>query len=61
MELTEADVKKFVADNASDYKVPSQVEFIKPKVVPKAPSGKILRKELRQREAKSNSEGQSLF
>ena len=59
MELTEADVKKFVADNASDYKVPSQVEFIK--VVPKAPSGKILRKELRQREAKSNSEGQSLF
>ena len=48
VELSDEDVKKFVGENATDYKVPSQVEFID--VIPKLPSGKIQRKDLRLRE-----------
>jgi len=48
VELSDEGVKKFVGENAADYKIPSQIEFID--VIPKLPSGKIQRKELRIRE-----------
>ena len=49
MELTEADVIEYVAERVAPYKKVRQVEFID--AVPKAASGKILRRELRAREA----------
>jgi acyl-CoA synthetase (AMP-forming)/AMP-acid ligase II len=48
-ELTEADVMEYVAARVAPYKKIRQVEFID--AVPKAASGKILRRELRAREA----------
>ena len=48
-ELTEADVMAYVAERVAPYKKVRQVEFID--AVPKAASGKILRRELRAREA----------
>ncbi|MFC6157883.1 AMP-binding protein [Kribbella jiaozuonensis] len=48
-ELTEADVMEYVAARVAPYKKIRQVEFIE--AVPKAASGKILRRELRAREA----------
>jgi acyl-CoA synthetase (AMP-forming)/AMP-acid ligase II len=48
-ELTEADVIEYVAERVAPYKKVRQVEFID--AVPKAASGKILRRELRAREA----------
>ncbi|MET7278705.1 AMP-binding protein [Kribbella sp. NPDC005582] len=47
--LTEADVLEYVAARVAPYKKVRQVEFIE--AVPKAASGKILRRELRAREA----------
>ncbi|CAD5227104.1 unnamed protein product [Bursaphelenchus xylophilus] len=48
--LTDEEVKKFVADKTAHYKhLKGGVEFID--VIPRSPSGKILRKELRTREA----------
>ncbi|NEA33231.1 AMP-binding protein [Streptomyces sp. SID13031] len=49
IELTEADVIEYVAERVAPYKKVRQVEFID--AVPKAASGKILRRELRAREA----------
>ncbi|WP_329483246.1 AMP-binding protein [Kribbella sp. NBC_01484] len=49
IELTEADVMEYVAARVAPYKKIRQVEFIE--AVPKAASGKILRRELRAREA----------
>ncbi|WP_405070251.1 AMP-binding protein [Kribbella sp. NBC_01510] len=49
IELTEADVMEYVAARVAPYKKIRQVEFIE--AVPKATSGKILRRELRAREA----------
>ncbi|MFI5710395.1 AMP-binding protein [Kribbella sp. NPDC051620] len=49
VELTEADVIEYVAERVAPYKKVRQVEFID--AVPKAASGKILRRELRAREA----------
>jgi acyl-CoA synthetase (AMP-forming)/AMP-acid ligase II len=49
IELTEADVMEYVAARVAPYKKVRQVEFIE--AVPKAASGKILRRELRAREA----------
>ncbi|WP_328524964.1 AMP-binding protein [Kribbella sp. NBC_00359] len=49
VELTEADVMEYVAERVAPYKKVRQVEFIE--AVPKAASGKILRRELRAREA----------
>ncbi|MEV8377338.1 AMP-binding protein [Kribbella sp. NPDC056861] len=49
VELTEADVIEYVAERVAPYKKIRQVEFID--AVPKAASGKILRRELRAREA----------
>ncbi|TDW71268.1 AMP-binding protein [Kribbella pratensis] len=49
VELTEADVMEYVAARVAPYKKIRQVEFID--AVPKAASGKILRRELRAREA----------
>jgi acyl-CoA synthetase (AMP-forming)/AMP-acid ligase II len=48
-ELTETDVMEYVAARVAPYKKIRQVEFID--AVPKAASGKILRRELRAREA----------
>jgi acyl-CoA synthetase (AMP-forming)/AMP-acid ligase II len=48
VELTEADVIEYVAERVAPYKKVRQVEFID--AVPKAASGKILRRELRARE-----------
>ena len=48
VELTAENVKRFIAENASEFKVPAEVEFIE--TVPKLPSGKILRKVLREAE-----------
>ena len=47
--LTEDDVKAFVAENVAPYKKVRRVEFIE--AIPKSSSGKILRKDLRTREA----------
>ena len=49
VELTAADVMEYVAERVAPYKKVRQVEFIA--AVPKAASGKILRRELRAREA----------
>ncbi|TDO55002.1 acyl-CoA synthetase (AMP-forming)/AMP-acid ligase II [Kribbella sp. VKM Ac-2527] len=49
MELTEQDVIDYVAARVAPYKKVRQVEFIE--AVPKAASGKILRRELRAKEA----------
>jgi acyl-CoA synthetase (AMP-forming)/AMP-acid ligase II len=49
VELTEADVIEYVSARVAPYKKVRQVEFIA--AVPKAASGKILRRELRAREA----------
>ena len=49
VELTEVDVMDYVAARVAPYKKIRQVEFIE--AVPKAASGKILRRELRAREA----------
>jgi acyl-CoA synthetase (AMP-forming)/AMP-acid ligase II len=49
VELTEAEVMEYVAARVAPYKKVRQVEFID--AVPKAASGKILRRELRAREA----------
>jgi acyl-CoA synthetase (AMP-forming)/AMP-acid ligase II len=49
VELTEADVIEYVSARVAPYKKIRQVEFIA--AVPKAASGKILRRELRAREA----------
>ncbi|MFJ8001364.1 4-coumarate--CoA ligase family protein [Streptomyces sp. NPDC096310] len=49
-ELTEADVLGFVADRVAPYKKVRQVEFVGG--VPRAASGKILRRELREREVR---------
>lgn len=49
VELTEADVIEYVSARVAPYKKVRQVEFIE--AVPKAASGKILRRELRAREA----------
>ncbi|MGW1343897.1 AMP-binding protein [Kribbella sp. NPDC002412] len=49
VELTEADVIEYVSARVAPYKKIRQVEFIE--AVPKAASGKILRRELRAREA----------
>ena len=49
VELTAADVMEYVAERVAPYKKVRQVEFIE--AVPKAASGKILRRELRAREA----------
>jgi len=49
VELTEDDVIEYVAARVAPYKKVRQVEFIE--AVPKAASGKILRRELRAREA----------
>jgi acyl-CoA synthetase (AMP-forming)/AMP-acid ligase II len=49
VELTEDDVIEYVAARVAPYKKIRQVEFIE--AVPKAASGKILRRELRAREA----------
>lgn len=49
VELTAEDVMQYVADRVAPYKKVRQVEFID--AVPKAASGKILRRELRAREA----------
>lgn len=46
--LTSGDVIRFVRDHASEYKVPSQVEFVD--AIPKLASGKIQRKVLREAE-----------
>ncbi len=51
VELTAEDVIQYVADRVAPYKKIRQVEFID--AVPKAASGKILRRELRAREAAS--------
>jgi acyl-coenzyme A synthetase/AMP-(fatty) acid ligase len=46
LKLTEAEVKKFVDDNTTSYKhLVGGVEFID--LIPKSASGKILRRELR--------------
>ena len=47
--LTEDDVKAFVAENVAPHKKVRRVEFID--AIPKSTSGKILRKDLRAREA----------
>ncbi len=47
--LTEDEVKSFVAEHVAPYKKVRRVEFID--VIPKSSSGKILRKDLRAREA----------
>ncbi|MFI7060043.1 AMP-binding protein [Kribbella sp. NPDC050124] len=49
VQLTEADVIEYVSARVAPYKKVRQVEFIE--AVPKAASGKILRRELRAREA----------
>jgi acyl-CoA synthetase (AMP-forming)/AMP-acid ligase II len=49
VKLTAEDVMQYVADRVAPYKKVRQVEFID--AVPKAASGKILRRELRAREA----------
>ena len=46
--LSESDVMEFVIERAAPYKKVRQVEFID--VIPKSSSGKILRKDLRERE-----------
>jgi acyl-CoA synthetase (AMP-forming)/AMP-acid ligase II len=51
VELTEEDVISYVAARVAPYKKVRRVEFIE--AVPKAPSGKILRRELRARERTS--------
>ena len=48
-ELTDTEVMNFVAEHVAPYKKVRQVEFID--AVPKSASGKILRKDLRAREA----------
>ncbi|MFF5895380.1 4-coumarate--CoA ligase family protein [Streptomyces argenteolus] len=50
-DLTEDDVISYVADRVSPYKKVRQAEFIE--AVPRAVSGKILRRELRDREKRS--------
>ncbi|MFJ2213012.1 4-coumarate--CoA ligase family protein [Streptomyces sp. NPDC101062] len=49
-ELTESEVMRFVADRVAPYKKVRRVEFVGG--VPRAASGKILRRELRDREAR---------
>jgi acyl-coenzyme A synthetase/AMP-(fatty) acid ligase len=49
VELTAEDVISYVAARVAPYKKVRRVEFIE--AVPKAASGKILRRELRAREA----------
>jgi len=44
--LTEADVKGYVKESLAGYKVPREVEFIKE--LPRNPTGKVLKRELRQ-------------
>jgi long-chain acyl-CoA synthetase len=46
--LTAADVVAFVKGRLANYKVPGEVEFID--AIPKTPSGKILRRVLKERE-----------
>lgn len=48
-DLTAAEVMTFVAERVAPYKKVREVEFIE--LIPKSPSGKILRKDLRAREA----------
>ncbi len=51
--LTEDDVLAYVAERVSPYKKVRQAEFVD--VVPRAASGKILRRELRDREKTDHS------
>ena len=44
-----AEIQEFARQRMAAYKCPRQVEFLD--VLPKTPSGKIKRKELRQRDA----------
>ena len=46
--LTAADVVAFVKGRLANYKVPGEVEFVD--AIPKTPSGKILRRVLKERE-----------
>jgi fatty-acyl-CoA synthase len=46
--VSEDEVKKFVKDNLANYKVPRQVVFIDE--LPRNPTGKILKRELKERE-----------
>ncbi len=48
MTLTAESVMAFVADRAAPYKKVREVEFVE--TIPKNPSGKILRRELKARE-----------
>ena len=46
-QATEEEIIRFWKDNLASYKKPTSVEFIKE--LPKTPSGKVLKKELRER------------
>ena len=46
--VSEDEVKKFVKENLANYKVPRQVIFIDE--LPRNPTGKILKRELKERE-----------
>lgn len=52
-ELTEEEVKRFAKENLTGYKAPKYVEFVDE--LPKSAVGKILRRELKEAEAKSHS------
>jgi len=56
-DLTEDDVRDFVKQNLARFKVPRDVSFIEE--LPRTPSGKVLKRELRGRHAERFAEGQT--
>ena len=53
-QLTQSEMKTYCRERLVPYKVPSQFEFVDD--LPKSPSGKVLRRMLRQREMESSNE-----
>jgi acyl-coenzyme A synthetase/AMP-(fatty) acid ligase len=55
--VTKADINAFMHSKLTSYKRPKEIEFIA--VVPKSPSGKILRRELLRVELEKRSQSRS--
>ena len=57
MTASEAEIKSFCRERLAPYKVPSQIEFVTE--LPKTQVGKVLRRELKQRELAKTSATQT--